>query len=475
MATDIYESLEEHAKYHADNDEPNSGIINSLAEHTESENIKNTILLYSTHKDTTTIRKELNKVNINTLKDTAKYLGLPSDYKTANVITLKIVSRLNALMRCICAVCSQYYNTGDDAAMYCASCSRPCHDECYKDSLEGLKPGISLVFTCFLCTKKAVKTDTTNVKTKPATINQSAPVIKVIESYNLDFLHARYPKPSYPICDLYKQGKCPHGKKGLNEVEGHQCRFLHPKTLTEDKDDDYYEESEEETQHTRIEVCPAYKWSRCPNYDTCEFRHPPRCWKWLEKGRCSYKDDCKYHHPPLCRYSLLKKRCFKADCKFFHILNTQREKKEDEQMKNSLHSANYRNQTNHRQPNQSTQNYGQRQATNHEQYNHNPEQPRDGHRLTHNDTHDENDQSFLVNMFNELKNELKKEISGFLHQSLAHGNQHQKGYQTRQQAVETQENTQGYAANYQTQPVATQASTTAYYPNAGLAYQQTQW
>ena len=102
MATDIYESLEVHAKYHSDNDDTNSNIIDGLAQHSPSDDVKNTILLYSTQKDSTTIRKELNKSDINILKATANYLGLPSDYRTANVISNKIVTKLNALMRCIC-------------------------------------------------------------------------------------------------------------------------------------------------------------------------------------------------------------------------------------------------------------------------------------------------------------------------------------------------------------------------------------
>ena len=114
MSSDIYHLFEEHVKYHTDNDETNTQLISGLAENSQNEDVKKTILLYSTQKDSPTIRRELNKTDINTLKATADYLGLPSDYKTANVITTKIVTKLTALMRCICQACQGYYNAGDD-------------------------------------------------------------------------------------------------------------------------------------------------------------------------------------------------------------------------------------------------------------------------------------------------------------------------------------------------------------------------
>ena len=107
MATDIYMSLspDDCTKYHSENDLVNSNIIHGLAQHSPSDEVKATILLYSKEKDSSAIRKDLNKVEINTLKATADYLGLPSDYKTANVIATKIVTKLTALMRCICEIC----------------------------------------------------------------------------------------------------------------------------------------------------------------------------------------------------------------------------------------------------------------------------------------------------------------------------------------------------------------------------------
>lgn len=166
------------------------------------------------------------------------------------MITTKVVTKLNALMRCICAICSKYYNTGDDAALYCSKCSRPCHDDCYKTSLQDLKPGISLVFNCYQFTKKtdadlpaatveptAEISEETVLTNKPnieiATTNsdsqQKTPILKVINAYNLDQLQARYQQPNYTNCVSYLKGECPHGRRGLDEVEGEICSNLHPK------------------------------------------------------------------------------------------------------------------------------------------------------------------------------------------------------------------------------------------------------
>ena len=324
MATDIYQSLDEHVQYHLDNDVPNSNLITAIAEQSQNEDIKSTILLYSTTKDLSTIRKELNRVDINILKNTADYLGLQNcqDYKTPSVITTKVVTKLNALMRCICAICSKYYNTGDDAALYCSKCSRPCHDDCYKTSLQDLKPGISLVFNCYQCTKKtdadlpaatveptAETSEETVQPNKPnieiATTNsdnqQKTPILKVINAYNLDQLQARYQQPNYTNCVPYLKGECPHGRRGLDEVEGEICSNLHPKK--------------------------CFPWVRAGNN---------------EQHGCTKGRDCEFYHPRLCNNSVRYRRCTNPHCTFVHLRFTKR-------YNNRRQEENYQ----HRQPHMS--------------------------------------------------------------------------------------------------------------------------
>ena len=58
---------------------------------------------------------------------------------------------------------------------------------------------------------------------------QKTPLLKVINAYNLDQLQARYQQPNYTNCVPYLKGECPHGRRGLDEVEGEICSNLHPK------------------------------------------------------------------------------------------------------------------------------------------------------------------------------------------------------------------------------------------------------
>ena len=70
-------------------------------------------------------------------------------------------------------------------------------------------------------------------------------------------------------------------------------------------------------QDPAVPVCSTYKWGRCPNYEQCKFRHPPRCWNWLSAGKCRFNKKCKYHHPPLCKTSVQELKCFNENCMYF--------------------------------------------------------------------------------------------------------------------------------------------------------------
>ena len=356
MSQDIYQSLDEFNQYHLDNDDQNSQITAGLAQHCQDEEIKNAILHYSTQKDSPTIRKELNKVDINTLKKTANYLGLPSDYKTANVITTKIVIKLTALMRCICGSCSGYYNAGDEASLFCSKCTRPCHDKCYKDSQEGLKPGISLLFTCYQCTKKTQPEHGENVQADHVVNAQTEqvedaqvepventdtdkhkqsdqpnhPVLRVIDAYNLDILYGANPQANYPVCELYKRGECPHGQEGLDEVEGEICKNLHPKVLAPNYHDDAHSTKAPETRKEDKPLCRYFKNSRCKygvSGKDCNFKHEPACGKFIRNGNkgrygCRKGSNCTLFHPKMCWDSMNLRICNREYCKFMHIKGT---------------------------------------------------------------------------------------------------------------------------------------------------------
>ena len=125
--------------------------------------------------------------------------------------------------------------------------------------------------------------ETRDSQKKVISENQCTPIIKVINAYNLDLLQARYPKPSYTICENYKKGNSPHGRLGLDEVDEEQCRNLHPK----------------------------------------------KCFRWIKAGNhkdhgCTKGRDCEFYHPVLCKNSVRYRRCMNQTCTFTHLRFTKR-------------------------------------------------------------------------------------------------------------------------------------------------------
>ena len=100
------------------------------------------------------------------------------------------------------------------------------------------------------------------------------------------------------------------------------------------------------------EICPEYKWKKCPNYDQCKFKHPPRCKDLLRDGKCRFKKKCKFHHPPICRYSLKERKCLNQECKFFHLAKTLRHNIDEQRnVTNENPSRSQIQQPSHDQPN----------------------------------------------------------------------------------------------------------------------------
>jgi hypothetical protein len=127
------------------------------------------------------------------------------------------------------------------------------------------------------------KDDTTNNNPLNPLNQQKSPIIKVINAYNLDQLQARYQQPTYTNCILYLRGDCPHGRHGLDEVDGDICTKLHPK----------------------------------------------KCFPWIKAGNnethgCTKGRDCPYFHPQLCRNSVRYRRCTNPNCTYTHLRFTRR-------------------------------------------------------------------------------------------------------------------------------------------------------
>ena len=191
---------------------------------------------------------------------------------------------------------------------------------------------------CYQCTKK---TPTENVAegVDETPFTPKYPEMKVIDSYNLDLLQARYPQASYPVCELYRKGTCPHGQKGLDEVDEEQCKKLHPKVFTPYKQDSEYDEYDYEEERTEADgdkdqrpMCKFFLRSRCKHGiygKDCKYQHKKVCRKFLSHGRhskygCNKGQYCDYFHVKMCFNSLNQRVCTKQECRFSHIKGTKR-------------------------------------------------------------------------------------------------------------------------------------------------------
>ena len=318
--------------YHSLNDSANKAIIQEITESCDDEEISAVLKCYVIGLPSNEIRKQLKTQLVPPLAKAATYLGLKTNLKKDDLIT-SIISRIETLLKDLCGACGEYYNVAirDEPAFSCFICHQGCHEPCYsglKEVFESMVENQRHAFQ-FVCTKCFGDYNEDNAKVNP---NKKSPVkTKAKEEETVSSAETHVV--------IINEGP----SDGVNPDTSNQ----------QNSDNDAQREPSSPSSNTNqnstieVEVCPAYKWARCPQYESCEYRHPPRCWTWLSTGKCSYKKKCRYHHPPLCYNSLWEQKCFDEKCKYFHITSTQRYKIEDEQLKTSLHYNNYHHQSSH--------------------------------------------------------------------------------------------------------------------------------
>lgn len=290
-------------EYHKNCDTQNKVIIRDLAEKSPSEDTKLIILHFDVDKNSDEIYKAMDKGFLKpALSDTADYLKIDTTGLLKDTIIRGIISKINTCLLEQCKRCSTYYSVSlDEDPVIVCECGQPCHTPCYKDIETVINEFPGIVFQCSGCLKTpahnripdkttASNKDAISHKThKPASTHEDKgkpenPIqLKVINAFNLDLLQARYPQPSYPICEDYKRNNCQHGKDGKTEIDGETCTKLHPK----------------------------------------------KCFAWCKAGNdskfgCSKGKECTYYHPILCRNSIRYRRCTNSLCTFSHLKFTKR-------------------------------------------------------------------------------------------------------------------------------------------------------
>ena len=301
--------------YHQINGNANKAILQQLIEGCTEETTGEILKCYRVGASDSDIRKSLFAYRVPPLKKTAVYLKVETEGKKKADIISDIITRIESLLMELCGVCSEYYAVDlQDTPLYnCVLCHQGCHQSCYTDIHQTIqamdsKFHKSLQFMCSSC----LKTE------EPAKDDSS--VVKVKKSPTKSPVNPR---------DTTVRDEDEEEEEDAFEPSQPQ----HP-SIDQDRTED----------PMKIPICPAYKWGKCPDYETCEYRHPPRCWNWLESGRCSRNNKCRFHHPPICYQSMWHHQCLNLNCKYFHLTKTLRYKMEDEQLKSSLHAANYQSQ-----------------------------------------------------------------------------------------------------------------------------------
>ena len=362
------------ADYHTVNDEENKAILQKLSDDSGDAEISSVIQCYNIGSKGADIIKEMNKKhNVPTLKKCATYLGIPLDGEAKKLkaeIISDIMCRLNSLLRDLCGICSSYYNNTlqDKPPFNCLMCKQGCHIECFgviDTAFNVLDPNQrnAFPFVCTSCQGEYKSDDDVDIdvhaqKVKKSPRKLKAPLEAAPEIVSSEITHEGLVRGDHTGESITQtvEGNIPLENSEEYEQRRRNLEEINQRVNGEDVDrrsrtaqdttqivhDEDIERRKARNKDPTIALCPNYKWGRCPNYEDCDYRHPARCWNWIQKGRCSYGRKCRYSHPPLCKSSLRERKCLDASCKFFHITRTQRF--EDEQLKSTLHEENYQNQ-----------------------------------------------------------------------------------------------------------------------------------
>ena len=124
------------------------------------------------------------------------------------------------------------------------------------------------------------------------------------------------------------------------------------KVVTEEKPTDTPsgERKEEDTSKQKDntseteKVCELYKEGKCPHGlvgRNCPDKHPRHCRYHCRDGRCKWGKECHFLHPKLCENSVRIRSCYNEDCKHTHLKGTKRHKMEN---KTYQHRENYNEQ-----------------------------------------------------------------------------------------------------------------------------------
>ena len=252
------------------------------------------------------------KISLERLEATAAYLGIEladeKSYKlhTKASLSTRIIFGIESLFPAHCVECNSSYTVDRNdtkPVYYCYTCFKGSHWcpalQTKFEKLAELNLPVGMHWLCKDCVishyqieqpkrKISHENGSNIVPVNNYDLNTTAvPTSELSEKSEDSSADVSSSDGKKPVCRHFKKGTCVHGLKGNKIVNGIKCKY----------------------------------------------RHPKRCFKYLnfkddKKKGCVKGGDCQYYHPPICPDSLQNKVCEDTKCKMPHLKSFRRSKKD---------------------------------------------------------------------------------------------------------------------------------------------------
>ena len=206
------------------------------------------------------------------LPSAVKKLNVKLKNKTKKDFAIEIIKFYREIRPFQCRKCKDEYIPGESATeenhIQCIICEQTGHT-CFKK--EHIDEGNGIVYICLSCQKTMSK-----VEKVPKLMAAIKPTVTEEEEeqngdHEIEEVHRPVEKTD-KVCELYKEGKCPHGLVGRN----------------------------------------------------CKDKHPKHCNQHCKYGECRWGSKCWFLHPKICENSKKTRICYNEDCKKTHLKGTRR-------------------------------------------------------------------------------------------------------------------------------------------------------
>lgn len=270
--------------YFNETKEKNQVVMLQLAEEAEtngSNQVNVMIKAYDVLKSVSENTYTLKGYKVAELKEMAVFLNIDQSLlkQKKNELVTIIVNKIAALLLEPCRICKHYYNVGrcEIPLLTCFFCGQGCHNDCYKDLVEGSTHAPGTFYTCISCeisrgTKSKLYSGMYSVEDDIS--EEVSPSSQVTHTHH-DGNQGPIP-PKKKVCKFFLRGKCKHGSDGKSNGG---CKFRHPQVC-----DDY-------ANYGKFHVHGCDR-------QNCDAWHPKICYEGVNTGTCN-KRRCPYFHGDL--------------------------------------------------------------------------------------------------------------------------------------------------------------------------------